>query len=91
MWLLHFFFCNPFASIINTQIHPCDSSKISLEGSLYSNCEVVSYLLGTNATENVIADAANDITNCIQPRNATYILYAQTLLGQVTTLQHVLQ
>lgn len=65
MEIFHFFICNPAASIIIALTRLGDSLKKLLKGALYSYCVVVHYLLATYATDDVIADAVNDIKNSI--------------------------
>lgn len=59
--LLHFFICNPVASIINNQISLCNSSTKSVEGAIYSYCDVLNYLLATYATDDLIAEAVKEL------------------------------
>lgn len=78
LWLFHFF-CSTAESIINARACLRHLSNKSLEDGLYSYCDVVDYLLGMYATEDVNAEAVQNIWNCTQQPSTTSVLYAQTL------------
>lgn len=62
MWHFHFFFHNLAPAIIIARIFLRDPSIKSLEGALYSYCDIVNFFLATYATEDFIAEAENDTT-----------------------------
>lgn len=86
MWLANPYVKNPSASVIKEKMRFRNENCKTLEVESYLYSEVVQYLLLTYVTDDVIAEALNNLTRCTQPAKMLAPELLSTV-GQVAEMQ----